>query len=112
MREQTSWRLLLTCRRRCLLCFLFTSRRPLPLPLYQLPSLLVVLFSDWTLTLIPLLHPLQVVAAALLLGGHQDVRPCGWNPVPEEQLRVKQVQGLGAVSHAKEGQAGGRHRLL
>lgn len=38
MREPTSWRLLLTCLRHCLLCFPFTSRRPLPLPAPPLPT--------------------------------------------------------------------------
>lgn len=64
------------------------------------------------LTPTPLIHLLQVVAAALLLGWHQDVRPCGRDPLPEEQLRAEQVQGVGAVPHAEEGQAGGRHCLL
>lgn len=45
MREPTSWRLLLTCRRRCLSCFLFTSRRPLPLAPLQ-PSLAPSGFSS------------------------------------------------------------------
>jgi len=53
-----------------------------------------------------------MVAAALLLGGDQDVRLGGRGPVPEEQLRPHQVQGLGALPHAEEGQACGSHRLL
>lgn len=54
----------------------------------------------------------KVVAAALLLGGDQDVRLGGWDPLPEEQLRPQQDQSLGAFPHAEEGQAGGSHRLL
>ena len=53
-----------------------------------------------------------MVAAAVLLGGHQGVRPGGGNPEPEEQLHAEQVEGAGAVPHVEEGQAGGRHRLL
>lgn len=53
-----------------------------------------------------------MVAAALLLGGHQDVRLGGRDPEPEEQLRPQQGLGLGALPHAEQGQAGGRHRLL
>lgn len=53
-----------------------------------------------------------MVAAAVLLGGHQAVRPGGRDPEPEEQLHAQQDPGAGAVPHAEEGQAGGRHRLL
>jgi len=53
-----------------------------------------------------------MVAAAVLLGGHQDVRPGGRRPEPEEQLRAEQEQSAGALPHAEEGQAGGRHRVL
>lgn len=53
-----------------------------------------------------------MVAVALLLGRDQDVRRGGRDPVPEEQLRPQQDEGLGAVPHAEEGQAGGSHRLL
>lgn len=72
MREPTSWRSLLTCRRHCPSCFLFTSRRPLSLasPPLRPPLSLIPLFSGWML----FTHPsLQVVATTLLLGGHQDV---------------------------------------
>lgn len=54
----------------------------------------------------------KMVAAALLLGRYQDVRPGCWDPLPEEQLHPQQVQSLGAVPHAEERQAGGSHRLL
>lgn len=53
-----------------------------------------------------------MVAAALLLGWDQAVRPGGRQPVPEEQLCADQGAGPGAVPHAAQGQAGGSHRLL
>ena len=53
-----------------------------------------------------------MVAASLLLGRDQDVRRGGRDPLPEEQLRPEQKQSSGALPHAQEGQAGGRHRLL
>lgn len=53
-----------------------------------------------------------MVAVTLLLGRDQDVRLGGWDSVPEEQLCPQQGQGLGAVPHAEEGQAGGSDRLL
>lgn len=53
-----------------------------------------------------------MVAVALLLGRDQDVRLGGGDPVPEEQLRPQQDEGLGALSHAEQGQVGGGHRVL
>lgn len=53
-----------------------------------------------------------MVAVALLLGRDQDVRLGGGDPVPEEQLRPQQDEGLGALPHAEEGQVGGGHRVL
>lgn len=53
-----------------------------------------------------------MVAVALLLGRDQDVRLGGGDPVPEEQLRPQQDEGLGTLPHAEEGQVGGGHRVL
>ena len=55
---------------------------------------------------------LQVVAVALLLHGHKDVRLGVGQTAGEEELLAEQVQRTGRVSDAEGGQASGSHCLL